>query len=198
MPPGRVTHRRGPYHPREASGSDTAPRRQDRARAPHDRISRRRLRLRDGRHASRAPPGNRIVDLASVFAQARDGIRAQAAAFASPRSRRCSTTGTSRFTGRLSPPWVLKPRSSAAAIGINKVENRDGCGSRSTGGMTVERPPRSVRAGDVYPSTRSCGTCGRLRRGVQYGRPPWGFAQVGLFLTRRLPTIRTKDDRCWS
>ncbi len=95
------------------------------------------------------------------------------------------------FTGRVPPPWVLKPRSSAAAIGIKKVSNRDelwraleAAGDERSNGVLERFVP-----GDVY-HVDSIVWDGRVVFAVafKYGRPPMEVShQGGLFITRRLP-----------
>ena len=95
------------------------------------------------------------------------------------------------FTGRVAPPWVLKPRSSAAAIGIKKVENRDelwrsldAAGDERSSGILEEFVP-----GDVY-HVDSIVWNGAVVFAVafKYGRPPMEVSHKGgLFITRRLP-----------
>jgi biotin carboxylase len=95
------------------------------------------------------------------------------------------------FTGRVPPPWVLKPRSSAAAIGIRKVANRDelwraleAAGDERSNGVLEQFVP-----GDVY-HVDSIVWDGRVAFAVafKYGRPPMEVShQGGLFITRRLP-----------
>jgi biotin carboxylase len=94
------------------------------------------------------------------------------------------------FTGRVPPPWVLKPRSSAAAIGIKKVANRDelwraleAAGDERSAGVLEQFVP-----GDVY-HVDSIVWQGRVVFAVafKYGRPPMEVShQGGLFITRRL------------
>jgi len=95
------------------------------------------------------------------------------------------------FTGRVSPPWVLKPRSSAAAIGIKKVANRDelwraleAAGDERSSGVLEQFVP-----GDVY-HVDSIVWNGAVVFAVafKYGRPPMEVShQGGIFITRRLP-----------
>ena len=95
------------------------------------------------------------------------------------------------FTGRVSPPWVLKPRSSAAAIGIKKVANRDelwraleAAGDQRSSGVLEQFVP-----GDVY-HVDSIMWNGAVVFAVafKYGRPPMEVShQGGIFITRRLP-----------
>ena len=95
------------------------------------------------------------------------------------------------FTGRVPPPWVLKPRSSAAAIGIKKVANRDelwraleAAGDERSNGVLEQ-----FVQGDVY-HVDSIVWNGAVVFAVafKYGRPPMEVShQGGLFVTRRLP-----------
>jgi biotin carboxylase len=95
------------------------------------------------------------------------------------------------FTGRVAPPWVLKPRSSAAAIGIKKVENRhelwralEAAGDERSSGLLEQFVP-----GDVY-HVDSIMWNGAVVFAVafKYGRPPMEVSHKGgLFITRRLP-----------
>ena len=94
------------------------------------------------------------------------------------------------WIGRVPPPWVLKPRSSAAAIGITKAANRDelwraldaaGDGRSS---CVLEQFVR----GDVY-HVDSIVWQGQIVFAVafKYGRPPMEIAhEGGIFITRRL------------
>ena len=94
------------------------------------------------------------------------------------------------FTGRVAPPWVLKPRSSAAAIGIKKVTNRDelwraleAAGDERSNGVLEQFVP-----GDVY-HVDSILWNGQVVFAVafKYGRPPMEVSHHGgLFITRRL------------
>src|SRR6185503_7149192 len=100
------------------------------------------------------------------------------------------------FTGRVAGPWVLKPRSSAAAIGIKKVANRDelwraleAAGDERSNGVLEQ----FVR-GDVY-HVDSIVWNGRVVFAVafKYGRPPMEVShQGGLFVTRRLSDDSTE------
>jgi biotin carboxylase len=95
------------------------------------------------------------------------------------------------FTGRVAAPWVLKPRSSAAAIGIKKVADRDDlwraldAAGDDRSNMLLEQ----FVAGDVY-HVDSIVWDGQVVFAVafKYGRPPMEVShQGGLFITRRLP-----------
>jgi biotin carboxylase len=95
------------------------------------------------------------------------------------------------WTRRVPRPWVLKPRSSAAAIGIQKVADRDelwralnAAGDRRSNGVLEQ-----FVAGDVY-HVDSIVWGGKVVFAIpfKYGRPPMEVAhQGGLFITRRLP-----------
>lgn len=94
------------------------------------------------------------------------------------------------FTGRVPGPWVLKPRSSAAAIGIKKVADRDelwraldAAGDERSNGVLEQ-----FVKGDVY-HVDSIVWNGRVVFAVafKYGRPPMEVShEGGLFVTRRL------------
>jgi biotin carboxylase len=81
------------------------------------------------------------------------------------------------FAGTVPPPWVLKPRMQAAAIGIRKIATRDelwpaidALGDEHSFYL-LER----FVAGDVYHAHR-------------YRQPPWDVAhQGGIFATQTLP-----------
>jgi biotin carboxylase len=94
------------------------------------------------------------------------------------------------WTARMPPPWVLKPRSSAAAIGIRKIAGRDelwqaldAAGNRRSNSVLEQFVP-----GDVY-HVDSIIWNGTVLFAVasKYGKPPMEVAhQGGLFITRRL------------
>jgi biotin carboxylase len=94
------------------------------------------------------------------------------------------------WTARVPPPWVLKPRSSAAAIGIKKVADRDELW-RALDAAGDERSATLLEAfvrGDVY-HVDSILWNGAVVFAVahKYGRPPMEIAhEGGLFITRRL------------
>jgi biotin carboxylase len=95
------------------------------------------------------------------------------------------------WIARVPPPWVLKPRSSAAAIGIKKIASSeelwralDQAGDQRSNTLLEQFVP-----GDVF-HVDSIIWNGRVVFVVafQYGRPPMEIAhQGGLFITRRLP-----------
>ena len=95
------------------------------------------------------------------------------------------------WTGRVPPPWVLKPRSSAAAIGIKKVADRDELwrALNAAGDQRSNAVLEQFVAGDVY-HVDSIIWGGQVVFAIpfKYGRPPMEVAhQGGLFITRRLP-----------
>jgi biotin carboxylase len=94
------------------------------------------------------------------------------------------------WIGRVPPPWVLKPRSSAAAIGITKAGNRDelwralDAAGDGRSNCVLEQFVR----GDVY-HVDSILWQGQVVFAVafKYGRPPMEIAhEGGIFITRRL------------
>src|SRR6266851_2752400 len=95
------------------------------------------------------------------------------------------------WTARVPRPWLLKPRSSAAAIGIKKVADHDelwraldAAGDQRSNGVLEQ-----FVAGDVY-HVDSILWDGKVVFAVafKYGRPPMEVAhQGGIFVTRRLP-----------
>ena len=95
------------------------------------------------------------------------------------------------WAARVPPPWVLKPRSSAAAIGIKKVADRDelwraleAAGDERSNCVLEQFVP-----GDVY-HVDSIVWDGEVVFAVafKYGRPPMEVAhEGGIFITRRLP-----------
>jgi biotin carboxylase len=95
------------------------------------------------------------------------------------------------WTGRVPAPWVLKPRSSAAAIGIKKVADRDELwrALNAAGDQRSNTVLEQFVAGDVY-HVDSIVWDGNVVFAIpfKYGRPPMEIAhQGGLFITRRLP-----------
>jgi biotin carboxylase len=95
------------------------------------------------------------------------------------------------WAGRVPPPWVVKPRSSAAATGIRKVERRDEL-SHAIETLGDRRPDCLVErfvTGDVY-HVDSIVSNGVVVFAVasKYGRPPMQIAHDGgVFTTRLLP-----------
>jgi biotin carboxylase len=94
------------------------------------------------------------------------------------------------WTGRVPAPWVLKPRSSAAAIGIKKVADRDELwrALEAAGDQRSNSVLEQFVSGDVY-HVDSIIWDGNVVFAIpfKYGRPPMEIAhQGGLFITRRL------------
>src|SRR6185503_304862 len=92
---------------------------------------------------------------------------------------------------RVPPPWVLKPRSFAAAIGIKKIANVDELwrALEAAGDKRAECVLESFVHGDVY-HVDSIVWDGEVVFSVafKYGRPPMEVShQGGIFITRRLP-----------
>jgi biotin carboxylase len=95
------------------------------------------------------------------------------------------------WAARVTPPWVLKPRSSAAAIGIKKVDNRDALvrALEAAGDDRGQYVLEQFVPGDVY-HVDSIVWNGLVVFAVafKYGRPPMEVSHHGgLFITRRLP-----------
>jgi len=94
------------------------------------------------------------------------------------------------WVARVEAPWVLKPRSSAAAIGIKKVASRDElwhaleAAADQRSNCVLEQFVR----GDVYHvDSIVCGGEVVFAVAFKYGRPPMEIAhEGGIFITRRL------------
>lgn len=95
------------------------------------------------------------------------------------------------WADRVAPPWVLKPRSSAAASGIRKIASRDELWP-ALEAVGDERPMRLLEqfvAGEVY-HVDSIVRNGAVVFDVvsKYAHPPMQIAhQGGVFVTRRVP-----------
>jgi biotin carboxylase len=95
-----------------------------------------------------------------------------------------------RWTARVPPPWILKPRSSAAATGLRKVSGADDLW-RALDAAGAERDACLLEqfvSGDVY-HVDSIVRGGTVVFAVasRYGRPPMTIAhEGGVFVTRRL------------
>ena len=95
------------------------------------------------------------------------------------------------WADRVTPPWVLKPRSSAAAIGIRTIADRDALWRAldEAGDDRSHCLLEQFIAGDVY-HVDSIVWGGQVVFAVafKYGRPPMEVShQGGIFITRRLP-----------
>ena len=135
--------------PREDIRKGAALPRAHRAHRSHRRA--RRLRRRDGRDAARVPAraGHGRDDRRARFATSWPCACAPAPP-ASPARSSCTRSTTRRSRSgrrRVPPPWVLKPRGQAAAIGIRKLAIADELWRASTRSATRGRlRPRAVRA----------------------------------------------------
>ncbi|MGH9140538.1 MAG: ATP-grasp domain-containing protein [Vicinamibacterales bacterium] len=94
------------------------------------------------------------------------------------------------WAARVAPPWVLKPRSSAAAIGIKRVDDREALWPAldAAGANRAECVLEQFVPGDVY-HVDSVVWGGQVVFAVafKYGRPPMEVShQGGIFITRRL------------
>jgi biotin carboxylase len=94
------------------------------------------------------------------------------------------------WAARVPPPWVLKPRSSAAAIGIKKIRSHGELWEalHAAGDNRSNTVLEQFVAGDVY-HVDSIIWNGAIVFAVafKYGRPPMEIAhEGGLFVTRRL------------
>jgi biotin carboxylase len=95
------------------------------------------------------------------------------------------------FTSRVAPPWVLKPRSEASAVGIKKVESAEGLwplleglGDRQSSYLIEQFIPGDIFHVDSIISDRE-----PLFTAVsKYGKPPMEVAHGGgVFMTRTIP-----------
>ena len=94
------------------------------------------------------------------------------------------------WLARVAPPWMLKPRSSAAAIGIKKVNSHDELwrALHAAGDQRSHCVLEQFVPGDVY-HVDSIVWDGAVVFAVafKYGRPPMQIAhEGGIFITRRL------------
>ena len=95
------------------------------------------------------------------------------------------------FMARVPPPWILKPRSEAAAAGIKKVPTADelwrhleALGDRQAFFLLEQFVPGDIYHVDAVISERRVAFAAYHR----YGSPPLDVAQGGgLFITRTLP-----------
>jgi len=95
------------------------------------------------------------------------------------------------WTSRVPPPWVLKPRSSAAATGIRKIATAADLwpALHAAGDERPECLLEAFVAGEVF-HVDSIVRNGKVVLAVpsKYGRPPMQIAhEGGIFITRRLP-----------
>src|SRR5207248_9037872 len=95
------------------------------------------------------------------------------------------------WAARVQPPWVVKPRSSAAATGIRKIANLDELwrAIEALGDRRADCLVEQFVTGDVY-HVDSIVSNGAVVFAVasKYGRPPMQIAHDGgVFTTRLLP-----------
>jgi|FLYN01.1.fsa_nt_gi glutathione synthase/RimK-type ligase-like ATP-grasp enzyme len=95
------------------------------------------------------------------------------------------------YMSRIAPPWVLKPRTEAGAMGIKKIHDQeelwrwlDTLGDRQSYYVLEQYIP-----GDVYHVDSIISECEVIFASVQqYGQPPMNVAHGGgVFTTRTLP-----------
>src|SRR4029077_2050836 len=92
------------------------------------------------------------------------------------------------WAARVSPPWVLKPRSSAAAIGIKKVNSHDdlwralhAAGDQRSNCVVEQFVPGDFYHVDSIVRDAQVGSAVAFK----YGRPPMQIAhEGGIFITR--------------
>jgi biotin carboxylase len=94
------------------------------------------------------------------------------------------------FMARVSPPWVLKPRSEAASIGIKKVNNSeelwpllDALGDRQSFYVIEQFIPGGIYHLDSIITGREV----VFAVPHKYGRPPMSVSLGGIFTTRKVP-----------
>ena len=95
------------------------------------------------------------------------------------------------FAGRVAPPWVLKPRSEASAVGIKKVSSAgelwpllEGLGDRQSFYLIEQFIPGDIFHVDSIVSEREA----VFTAVSKYGKPPMEVAHGGgVFLTRTVP-----------
>jgi ATP-grasp domain len=94
------------------------------------------------------------------------------------------------WTSRVTPPWVLKPRSQAAAIGIRKIGSADELGHvlDSLGDERAEYVLEQFVPGDVFHvDSLMFGNQIVFAAASRYGSPPMSVAhEGGIFVTRTL------------
>ena len=94
------------------------------------------------------------------------------------------------WAARVPPPWMLKPRSSAAAIGIKKVNSHDELwrALHAAGDQRSHCVLEQFVQGDVYHVDSIVWDGGvAFAVAFKYGRPPMQIAhEGGIFITRRL------------
>lgn len=101
-----------------------------------------------------------------------------------------NTAALREWTARVPPPWVMKPRAQAAAIGIRKLHSADELWQaiESTGDLFAEYVLEQFVPGDVF-HVDSIVFGGQVRFAVasRYNTPPMAVAhEGGIFVTRTL------------
>lgn len=99
------------------------------------------------------------------------------------------------FMSRVAPPWVLKPRSEAASMGIKKIAASDelwplldALGDRQSFYVLEQYLPGDIYHVDSIVSEREV----VFAVPHKYGHPPMDVSQGGIFTTRKIP--RTSAD----
>src|SRR5215831_16825348 len=95
------------------------------------------------------------------------------------------------FMQRVSPPWVLKPRSMAGSIGVKKIHNADECwsainrlGDQQSFYLLEQYVPGDIFHVDTIVYEKEL----RFSVASKYGRPPMDVSHEGdIFTTRTLP-----------
>ncbi|HKP85186.1 MAG TPA: ATP-grasp domain-containing protein [Blastocatellia bacterium] len=94
------------------------------------------------------------------------------------------------YMARVPPPWVLKPRSEAAAIGIKKLTRSDelwplldGLGDRQSFYVLEHYVPGDIYHVDSIVSEREV----VFAVTHKYGHPPMDVSAGGIFTTRKIP-----------
>jgi biotin carboxylase len=93
------------------------------------------------------------------------------------------------YMSRVAPPWILKPRSEAAAMGIKKVDaaeevwrNLDALGDRQSFFLLEQFIPGDIYHVDSIVSEQEV----VFSVGHKYGRPPFEVSLGGIFTTRKI------------
>lgn len=126
-------------------------------------------------------------------------VRARDAGFAVPEFTPLFNDEQVRaFTERVPAPWLLKPRSSAAAIGIRRVEDADALW-RALDEIGDERSFQLLEqfvTGDVYHVDSIVENGAVLFAAVfRYGRPPMAVAHEGGIFTTRMLERGSEEER---
>lgn len=126
-------------------------------------------------------------------------VRARDAGFAVPEFTPLFNDEQVRaFTERVPAPWLLKPRSSAAAIGIRRVEDADALWRAldETGDERSFQLLEQFVTGDVYHVDSIVENGAVLFAAVfRYGRPPMAVAHEGGIFTTRMLERGSEEER---